>query len=66
MADKRISDQGSGRSTETEPRGFHRRPPGSPPPDPGHLQQPRQSGDGDKPPRGQEKGRPRDTDRSGA
>ena len=66
MAGKRISDHGGGRDTDTRERDFERRPPGSPPPDPGHLQQPRQSGHGDKPPRGQEKGRPRDTDRSGA
>jgi hypothetical protein len=73
MAGKRISDHGGGRSTDTEPRGFDRRPnvqpgrpAGSPPPDPGHLEQPRQSGRGDKPPSGQEKGRPRDTGRSGA
>jgi hypothetical protein len=73
MERKRISDHGGGRSTDTAQRGFTKgpnvqpgRPPGSPPPDPGHLEQPRQSGKGDKPPRGQEKGRPRDTDRSGA
>jgi hypothetical protein len=65
MTGTRISDQGSRRSTETDKRDFHRDPPGRPP-DPGHLQQPRQSGHGDKPPHGQEKGRPRDTDRSGA
>jgi hypothetical protein len=73
MAGKRIRDHGGGRSSETDQRDFDRgpnvqpgRPPGSPPPDPGHLEQPRQSGHGDKPPRGQEKGRPRDTGRSGA
>ena len=66
MAGKRISDHGGGRSTETDKRDFHRGPPGGPPPDPGHLQQPRQSGKGDKPPSGQEKARPRDTGRSGA
>jgi hypothetical protein len=66
MAGKRISDQGGGRGTETDKRDFHRDPPGHPQPDPGHLRQPRQSGHGDKPPRGHEKGRPRDTDRSGA
>jgi hypothetical protein len=69
MERRRISDQGGGRKADTEQRGFDKgpgRPPGSPPPDPGHLKQPRQSGHGDKPPRGQEKARPRDTDRSGA
>jgi hypothetical protein len=73
MAGKRIRDHGGGRSSATDQRDFDRgpnvqpgRPPGSPPPDPGHLEQPRQSGHGDKPPRGQEKGRPRDTGRSGA
>lgn len=73
MTRKTIADHGAGRDTKTEQRGFTRgpnvqpgRPPGSPPPDPGHLRQPRQSGAGDKPPRGQEKARPRDTGRSGA
>lgn len=68
MAGKRISDRG-GRRTDTAERGFGRDSkvqPGSQPPDPGHLQQPRQSGRGDKPPSGQEKARPRDTGRSGA
>jgi hypothetical protein len=73
MPGKRISDLGGGRRTDTDRRGFDKgpnvqpgRPPGSPPPDPGDLRQPRQSGRGDKPPRGQEKARPRDTGRSGA
>jgi hypothetical protein len=73
MARKRISDLGGGRRTDTEERGFTKgpnvqpgRPPGSPPPDPGDLRQPRQSGRGKKPPNHQEHGRPRDTDRSGA
>jgi hypothetical protein len=69
MAGKRMSDHGGGRSTDTEKRDFGRGPdakPGSSPPDPGHLEQPRQSGKGHKPPSGQEKGRPRDTGRSGA
>jgi hypothetical protein len=73
MERKRMSDHGGGLKTETGPREFTKgpnvqpgRPPGSPPPDPGHLQQPRQSGKGDKPPRDREHGRPRDTGRSGA
>ncbi|HEX6977749.1 MAG TPA: hypothetical protein VF342_00485 [Alphaproteobacteria bacterium] len=41
-------------------------PPGSPPPDEGHLARRRQSGRGRNPPAGQEKARPRDTGRSGA
>lgn len=73
MERKRISDHGGGRSTATEERGFEKgpnvqpgHPPGSPPPDGGRLKEPRQSGQGKEPPGGQEKGRPRDTDRSGA
>jgi hypothetical protein len=73
MTRKTIANHGAGRSTETDERGFTRGPnvqPGRPsrgkPPDPGELQQPRQSGTGRKPPQGQEKSRPRDTGRSGA
>lgn len=61
------------RSTDTEPRDFTEdpnvqpgRPPGSPPPDPGRLDHRRQSGTRRAPPAGEEKARPRDTDRSGA
>ena len=68
MAGKRIADQGGGRDTATDRRDFDRAPPapGAKRPQPGHLQQPRQSGTGSKPPEGQEKARPRDTGRSGA
>jgi hypothetical protein len=73
MTRKTIADHGAGRSDGTDKRRFDRgpnvqpgRPPGSKPPDPGHLQQPRQSGTGSKPPDKQEKSRPRDTGRSGA
>ncbi len=73
MERKRISDHGGGRSTSTEERDFTKgpnvqpgHPPGSAPPDGGRLEHRRQSGHGKEPPSGQEKGRPRDTDRSGA
>lgn len=61
------------RSTDTAKRRFDTgpnvqpgRPPQSPPPDPGLLKQPRQSGTAKEPPQGQEPARPRDTGRRGA
>ncbi|HEX2113255.1 MAG TPA: hypothetical protein VHM01_02520 [Alphaproteobacteria bacterium] len=73
MERKRIANHGGGQDTKTAKRGFTRgpnvqpgHPPGSPPPDGGRLKHRRQSDGGTEPPSEQEKGRPRDTGRSGA